>query len=489
MITRRLSNSYAWIRVAPLKKGRSRTPRGASWDVAKPAVIAEADIPVQKPDRFSFAAALAETGVPGTDQSPEEELVELLLNAADVEHGLMLQYLYATYSLKELLIAGTLRSIAIEEMGHFITVQNMLVACGAEPYVGHSDWNTPNLFHPFPFRLEPASVGSIAKYSIAEIPDRANVPPDILTDLPTLIAEADAAAGSPIEPHRVGLLYAKIYWLLRPDDHPLQDPNKEPWLGFPVAEMAAQPELAGRHVRNGFVTDARSVNAQPNHWQGNYTNVIVAPISDREVALSAVAGVSAQGEGFGETPQGHFERFVEAWRLARRSSDLSLLVPVNPWYATSGTSSPTGEEISSVDGRQFAQMGDGLYELLLLCTAANLLLPCDTTPGIRSKAAKAAILTMRDCLGAVGRTLTTIPLTDVAGTGKVCGLPFAALPIEVEGNLRAVIDRAFDVVAALKLIVADVCQGNAEPTLKVVADGIGTTLDEEITPRLTSLPV
>jgi hypothetical protein len=438
-------------------------------------------------ERSSFSGALESLGVPATNLSPEQELVELLQAAAEIEHGLMLQYLYATYSLKVVSIAGTLRTIAIEEMGHFVTVQNMLAACRAEPYLGHGSWNARTPFQPFPFKLEPASIGSLAKYTIAEMPDPDSVSAGIRPDLSTLIAQADASARSPVEAHRVGLLYAKIYWLLRQSDDPLPDLSKEPWPGFPVSAMAAQKGLAGRHVRDGFVTDAHGVNALPEQWRGNYDSVIVEPITGRDAALEAVARISAQGEGFGDTPQGHFERFVGLWRDAKASSDLARPAPVNPFYTTGQGAGGTGDEITSVDGRQFARMGDRLYELVLLCTATHLLLPAGTALAVRTKPAKAAVAAMRDCLGSVAGALSSIPLADQGASGRVCGLPFSAPPVEVASNLKAVLDRAGNVIADLQEIVGEVVQADGASALATIAQGVGATLDEEITPRLKSL--
>ncbi len=140
MFTHQASREYAWIQVAPAAKHdwfpSERTlapPRGVVSDLTQ-----TGDLPALASNRISFVDALAELGVPGTNKPPEEELVQLLLEAAEIEHGLMLQYLYAAYSLKELIIQGTLRTIAIEEMGHFITVQNLLAACGAKPLVSYS---------------------------------------------------------------------------------------------------------------------------------------------------------------------------------------------------------------------------------------------------------------------------------------------------------------------------------------------------------------
>src|SRR5262249_57441387 len=133
------------------------------------------------------------------------------------------------------------------------------------------------------------------------------------------------------------------------------------WTGLAAVEVGGRRERGGGHVRGGFVADARDINARPEQWRGNYTSVIVEPIAGRDAALQAIARISAQGEGFGDTPQGHFERFVDAWRLAKASSALARPMPVDPFYATGGGPAGSGDEITSADGRRFARMGDGLY--------------------------------------------------------------------------------------------------------------------------------
>jgi hypothetical protein len=78
-----------------------------------------------------------------------KELTYLLCQAAELEHALMCQYLYAAFSLKSTagpgLRAGqleaverwrlTILAIAGEEMLHWAMVQNLLTAVGSAPYV------------------------------------------------------------------------------------------------------------------------------------------------------------------------------------------------------------------------------------------------------------------------------------------------------------------------------------------------------------------
>jgi Ferritin-like len=105
--------------------------------------------------RSPVAAGESTTVIPLPDlrswQSPLDKAKILLESAAEIEHALMVQYLYAAYSLKnkeevtdaaqkKVLNEGSATSwpnillgIAREEMGHLLTVQNLLLAMGLAP--------------------------------------------------------------------------------------------------------------------------------------------------------------------------------------------------------------------------------------------------------------------------------------------------------------------------------------------------------------------
>ena len=82
-----------------------------------------------------------------------EQLLYLLAEAAEIEHTLMCSYLYAVFSLKPATESGflerevkaierwrkTIMGVAIEEMGHLLSVSNLMVAIG-----GRSHFTRPN---------------------------------------------------------------------------------------------------------------------------------------------------------------------------------------------------------------------------------------------------------------------------------------------------------------------------------------------------------
>ena len=94
-----------------------------------------------------------------------EALIYMLCQAAELEHGIMCQYLFAGYSLKQNADEGitpeeleavtrwrrTIAHVATEEMLHLALVQNVLSAIGAAPHL-----TRPNL--PAPARHYPAGV-------------------------------------------------------------------------------------------------------------------------------------------------------------------------------------------------------------------------------------------------------------------------------------------------------------------------------------------
>jgi hypothetical protein len=115
-------------------------------------------------------------------ESPRLEVVRLLREAAEIEHSLMLQYLYAAYSLKPAyqVLVGTgapnatdLLGVSIQEMEHLMDVNRLLVELGASPVFIRQDFPFEADIYPFALNLEPLSRKSLAKYTFCEAPARA----------------------------------------------------------------------------------------------------------------------------------------------------------------------------------------------------------------------------------------------------------------------------------------------------------------------------
>jgi hypothetical protein len=113
-------------------------------------------------------------------RDPMLELVRLLREATEIEHALLVQYLFAAYSVKpryKRLVgtgfppsAGNLLGVAVQEMQHLHAVNEMLTAVGASPNLVRQDFPYEPAIYPFAFNLEPMSRHSVAKYVWTEAP-------------------------------------------------------------------------------------------------------------------------------------------------------------------------------------------------------------------------------------------------------------------------------------------------------------------------------
>ena len=126
--------------------------------------------PTGSAGRGRLADVLAMRGGRAAPEAPfviehREALIYMLCEAAELEHGIMCQYLFAAFSLKQREDEGltpeeldvvtrwrrTIAHVATEEMLHLALVQNVLSAIGAAPHL-----TRPNL--PAPARHYPAGV-------------------------------------------------------------------------------------------------------------------------------------------------------------------------------------------------------------------------------------------------------------------------------------------------------------------------------------------
>jgi hypothetical protein len=158
--------------------------------------------------------------------APRDEAVFLLQIAAEVEHSLLVQYLFAFYGIElenfsgpkippnaSLLASGwmeSLRSIALQEMGHLMTVQNILLFVGGAAHFDRPVFPHRTDFYPFSFELEVLTKDSIAKYVAAEMP-----PIEPKGVLKEVILRARGAEGGHFV-NRVGALYAALRRLFGP---------------------------------------------------------------------------------------------------------------------------------------------------------------------------------------------------------------------------------------------------------------------------------
>jgi hypothetical protein len=163
-------------------------------------------------------------------EDPLLELVRLLREATEIEHALLVQYLYAAFSVKPHYqrVVGTgfppsarnLLGVAVQEMQHLDEVNQLLVAVGAAPNLIRQDFPYEPAIYPFAFNLEPMSRTSLAKYVWTEAP--ANDP--FLDQLEPVLGE--------LRPNHLGSLYAHIIDLTKKliAAPPSPDIDLSPWV-------------------------------------------------------------------------------------------------------------------------------------------------------------------------------------------------------------------------------------------------------------------
>ncbi len=114
-----------------------------------------------------LAAVMASRGGLAAPEAPfviehREALIYMLCEAAELEHGLMCQYLFAAFSLKQGQAEGLtgeelkavlrwrriISRIATEEMLHLALVQNLLSAIGAAPHLDRPSLPAPAHHYP-----------------------------------------------------------------------------------------------------------------------------------------------------------------------------------------------------------------------------------------------------------------------------------------------------------------------------------------------------
>lgn len=116
-----------------------------------------------------------------------EQLIYLLTEAAEIEHGLMCTYLYAGWSLKRSIdesvsedqlaaINGwrkAIRKVAMEEMVHLAMVNNMLMSLGSPPHFRRQNFPVQPGYHPSSLvvRLAPLNRDTLAHFVYLERPE------------------------------------------------------------------------------------------------------------------------------------------------------------------------------------------------------------------------------------------------------------------------------------------------------------------------------
>lgn len=382
--------------------------------------------------------------IPGAMTSRDFLMMQLQI-AAELEHALMVQYLYAAYSIGGS-VAGkhpdrlrrwhdTLLTIAREEMGHLITVQNILLLVGGPVVFGrrHYPWSSP--YYPFEFNLDPFTLKSLACYVYAEMPQ-------------VMARRADQEVrqrvidvlGSDTRP-QVGELYTSIIGLLG-------DRKAVPDSMFDTDSYRYQ--LTWDEFGRGY----RPPNHEPvGHPTGPPPNerrprVIVAQVTTRTEALAALRDVAGQGEAeelkpHDETEPSHFDRFAELFRdfdgILKDDPDWSPSRPVprNPYADQARDAPPDVTVIASRGSQAWARLFNLRYRMLLSLLTYIYRVPRDVAAPAHPQRAQliSRIFGEMYNMKALAGILVRLPLgdpQDAARAGPPFQVPYTLTPPQSE---------------------------------------------------------
>jgi rubrerythrin len=374
-------------------------------------------------------------------KDPKDQAIRLLRIAAEVEHALMVQYLYAAFLLgpdADDKYRSNLVTIAKQEMGHLITVQNLLRLLEVPPHLDRDSLLPSSGKEPAAFVLEPVTPESLAKYVVIESPLDEVIKTNRYDWEVYNRALRRLPAKSLTHLARVGVLYAAIYWLFMKTDDPEAD---EPWPLKADDVLEGSPDFKGAHLKDDDFSpqqDIAKVLATPNDWNINVDTIYVDQTLDRVSAKKALFRISSQGEGISNDPgsTSHFQRFLELFASADQKSPEILRVPMKK----SGL-------IETEAGQNIARCFNTRYQILLLLIDLSLRLERDNGD-IRSALCMSALQEMTAGISDIASGM--LELTDGPSKGPV------APPFELPGGPwpKESLPNAAAVVKQLRLLVS-----------------------------------
>jgi hypothetical protein len=276
-----------------------------------------------------------------------EQLAAALRIAAELEHGLCCQYLFAAFSLRRTLedfagqpigepeklhaMAATadwatqILTIARQEMEHLAIVLNLQSALGEPPHLWRPNFPVPRGTYPIAahFCLERLEQTTLERFLFYERPNY--LAREVPFDDPGCCGRGALRGAPPLAlASHGGLRFASVQDLYQDLAAAYSGPTRLP----------AGPLFRG--------SAARQVQSSAVQWN---QAVSVPQVQNRAQAAAAIAQVVREGEGIGDTPlspESHFSRFAGVdggFRALRRDLpglDPALPVVCNPAAAAGG---------------------------------------------------------------------------------------------------------------------------------------------------------
>ncbi|HWN61491.1 MAG TPA: ferritin-like domain-containing protein, partial [Streptosporangiaceae bacterium] len=390
-----------------------------------------------------------------------EALIYMLCQAAELEHGIMCQYLYAAFSLKQSEDEGLspaearavqswrkrISHVATQEMLHLSLVQNLLSAIGCAPHLSRPNFPQPASNYPAGVHLTllPFGEAALRHFMFLERPEGMDL--DDAEGMAAFGRAAPAVTQGEIVPR--GQDFATVGHLYRSIE-------------------AGIKHLAGKFGERWlFVGPPR---AQATQQYFGWPELVA--VTGLESAQRAIDEILEQGEGpRGHWRDAHFGQFVEILdeylqlREANPAFDpVRAVVPVNVRPAVRDADIPL---VTDPVTRQVMDLFNVSYEILLL-VLQRFFAHTEETDAQLKALADATVALMFQALKPLGDLVTTLP----AGPGypdRTAG-PSFELFYETDYVLPHR-EAAWILLAERLRQAADFCQPGA-PCAPAVADGL-----------------
>lgn len=333
-----------------------------------------------------------------------EHLWWLLAEAAQLEHMIMCQYLFAEFTLKqgtgEGLTGeqaqavdrwrGTLHGIAVQEMLHLGLVANLMAAIGAAPTFGRPNFPQRSGYFPRGLELDllPFGERALEHFLYLERPEgmeRQDAQGFVPTAPPRAPVQAEEALPRGQEFATVGHLYRGIAEGLR--------------------------ELTGRIGERAVFVGSPRAQATPELFRWPQ----LVAVTDLASALAAVEEIIEQGEGArGDWRQAHYGRFLgvyqEYQQLRRRDPSFEPARRVVAAYSRQPFDIATAVPVITDPATSHVAELAGLAYELVLHLLTRFFTHTDETPQQLRILVDSAIGVMAGALRPLASALTTLPV-------------------------------------------------------------------------------
>ncbi len=370
------------------------------------------------------------------------DLLTLLSEACELEHGLACSYLYSAFSLKNSLDedlsttelhkvkqwASQIFFIASQEMFHLAQVWNLLTSIGGTPYYFRPNFPQKSKYYPLgiPLKLEPFSLNALKRFILYEYPSN-------LSEKNYIKENFSGVSDSEFNFKTVGDLYEIIE------------------NGF---KRLDEKELFIGNINNQI--DTESID---------FTNIV--KVFDKASAIKAIEQITEQGEGTKiDREDCHFGMFLSI------EKEYSSLLGENSRFkpARNIISNPivfdrgdlginvSGTILTNEYTQEVSNLFDGIYNLML-----RLLQYAFSSSNIEKKNkllfSSLSINLMVRVLKPLGEALTFLPFGK-QNNGKKSGPSFSMvrhvfLPQEFEVALKVVLERLNNLIKKLNNLAID----------------------------------